>query len=98
LEFLTQNLADLPDDGVTTLVWHSVVWQYVDPAEREAIDALLAGYSRTRLVRASMEPEEVDGEWSFRVHLQRPGGPRVHAADAHGHGPPVHWTGARLPM
>jgi hypothetical protein len=101
LDFLTRELSDLPA-GLTTVVWHSVVWQYVDPAERRAVDALLerVGARATPeapLVRVSMEPERVgSGEYRFRVHLQRwPSGERVHVADAMGHGPPVVWTGAR---
>jgi hypothetical protein len=96
LEFLTRELAARSD--LTTLVWHSVVWQYVDPQERQAVDALLEEVgpaSGGRLVRASMEPERVGDQHVFRVRVQRwPGGDRVHVADCHGHGPPVRWTGA----
>lgn len=97
LHFLQRELAQRPA-GVTTVVWHSVVWQYVDPAERVAVDALLAetgarATEDTPLVRASMEPERVDGRWVFRVRLQRwPDGGTVHVADAEGHGPPVRWV------
>ncbi len=102
LEFLTDELST-PTPGVTTVVWHSVVWQYVDPAERAAVDALLqrAGSRATEdapLARVSLEPEKVGtGSFTFRVHVQRwPGGERVHVADALGHGPPVLWNGARI--
>ena len=102
LDFLTRRLVDLPA-GVTTVVWHSVVWQYVDPAERVAVDALLAavGAAATEaapLARISLEPERVAaGDFVFRVHVQRwPTGERVHVADALGHGPPVRWNGARI--
>jgi hypothetical protein len=100
LDFLTRELTRLPV-GATTVVWHSVVWQYVDPAERRAIDSLLdrVGACATEdapLARVSLEPERVGADdYTFRVHLQRwPTGERVHVADALGHGPPVHWTGA----
>ncbi len=93
LEFLTRELA--AQDDVTTVVWHSVVWQYVDPAERAAVDALLA-QAKGPVVRASMEPRTFDGELTFQVHLQRVGEAPVHVADCHGHGPPVRWTGATL--
>jgi hypothetical protein len=91
LEFLTRELTT----DVTTLVWHSVVWQYVDPAERAAVEALLA-QAPPSVVQAGMEPERVGDDWVFRVHLQRGGCPRVHVADAHGHGLPVRWTGANI--
>ena len=92
-EFLSRELAG--PQGVTTVVGHSVVWQYVDPAERAAVDALLdeaGAEAGPRLVRASMEPER-DGDVDlFRVRVQRwPGGERRAVADCHGHGPPVRW-------
>ena len=101
LDFLTRELSELPE-GVTTVVWHSVVWQYVDPAERRAVDALLerAGARATEsnpLVRLSLEPEKDDGVVTFRVKARRwPGGDVTHLADALGHGPPVLWTGERI--
>lgn len=97
LEFLTRELSQRPA-GATTVVWHSVVWQYVDPQERAAVDELLAEAGAAAgedapLVRASMEPERVDGRWVFRVRVQRwPGGGVAHVADALGHGPPVTWV------
>lgn len=101
-EFLDRELAELPA-GLTTVVWHSVVWQYVEPAQRRAVDALLARVGATAteaapLVRVSLEPEKVaGGDFTFRVHVQCwPGGERVHVADALGHGPPVRWTGAKI--
>jgi hypothetical protein len=95
LEFLTRELARHRDE-VTTVVWHSVVWQYVDPAERAAVDQLLQDVGRP-LVRVSLEPEAVDGSYVFRVLATcYPSGRRVHLADALGHGPPVRWTGARI--
>lgn len=98
LEFLTRELAVVPDD-VTTVVWHSVVWQYVDPAERREVDALLSGVSkRSRLLRVGLEPEQVGGgDYTFRVHAESRGR-RVHLADCLGHGAPVTWTGERLPL
>lgn len=102
LDFLTRELAELPE-GTTTVVWHSLVWQYVDPAERKAVEELLsrAGASATataRLARVSLEPTRIGGgPWTFQVYVQLwPGGRRAHVADALGHGPPVTWLGARL--
>jgi hypothetical protein len=102
LEFLTRELAELPA-GMTTVIWHSVVWQYVEPSERHAVDALIArvggaAVEEAPLARVSLEPEKIGGgDFMFRVHVQRwPSGRRVHVADALGHGPPVRWTGARI--
>jgi hypothetical protein len=93
LEFLSRELDGRFD--VTTVVWHSVVWQYVHPDERAAVDALLAACDGP-VVRASMEPNKVGEDHVFQVHLRRAGHEPVHVADCHGHGPPVRWTGATL--
>jgi len=102
LDFLTWELSELPAD-TTTVVWHSLAWQYIDPAERAAVnDVLSAAGARatdtSRLARVSLEPHRVGtGDTAFQVRVQTwPGGARVHVADAHGHGPPVRWLGASL--
>lgn len=97
LDFLTRELGK-PADDLTTVVWHSMVWQYIDPKERKAVDELLDHAGR-RLVRISLEPEAVDGTFLFRACASSyPGGRRVHLADASGHGPPVRWTGATMEL
>lgn len=93
LEFLQREL-DCGTD-LTTVVWHSVVWQYLHPDERAAVDALLEQCEGS-VVRASMEPSVIGGDHVFQVHLRRAGHAPVHVADCHGHGPPVRWTGAGL--
>ncbi|MDP9183100.1 MAG: DUF2332 domain-containing protein [Actinomycetota bacterium] len=96
LEFLDREL--LPRSGVTTVVWHSVVWQYVDPVERAAMDALIEARGATAtedapIAALAMEPAKVGGgEYEFQLHLTRwPGGKRRKVANVHGHGPPVVW-------
>ncbi len=95
--FLARELA-APVPGVATVVWHSVVWQYLDPAERDAVTGLLqaAGERATReapLARLSLEPDRPGEDGRFVVELTTwPGGHRRVLADAHGHGPPVHWA------
>jgi hypothetical protein len=93
--FLERELAE-PRSGVTTVVWHSVVRQYMAPAERERVDQLLteAGERATAaapLARLSLEP--VQGQFRFLVELTTwPGGRTRVLAEARGHGPPVEWT------
>lgn len=98
LEFLSRELS-VPRDDVTTVVWHSVVWQYVDADERREADALLRAVTRRgRVVHVALEPEQVGGgDYAFRVHAEARGR-RVHLADCSGHGPPVAWTGARIEL
>ena len=97
-EFLTRELAD-PVKGVATVVWHSVVWQYLPPDERAAVVRLLdeAGARatpRAPLARLTLEPDELgDGHFRFAVTLTTwPGGRRRVLAEARGHGPPVVWS------
>lgn len=46
------------DPDVLTVVWHSVVWQYLTPAERAAAeDAVAEAATRIPLAHAQMEPE-----------------------------------------
>ena len=96
--FLARELAE-PAPGVATVVWHSVVWQYLAADEREAVTALLgeAGARATPeapLARLSLEPDKVgDDRFRFQVTLTSwPGGVRTVLAEAQGHGPPVVWA------
>lgn len=96
--FLERELAT-PRPGVVTVVWHSVVRQYVEPAERDAMDALIedAGRRATKpapLAHLWMEPER--GEPRFWLGLRTwPGGRRRILAECQGHGPPVVWRPSR---
>lgn len=96
--FLARELAD-PVPGVVTVVWHSVVWQYLEPGERAQVERLLvqAGDRATPqapLARLSLEPERLAGEdFRFAVGLTTwPGGTSRLLATARGHGPPVSWS------
>ncbi len=95
--YLERELAT-PRPGVVTVVWHSVVRQYVDPVEWRRVRALLADAGaratpEAPLAQLSMEPEQVGGgSYVFRLELQTwPGGERRLLADCLGHGPPVTW-------
>lgn len=99
--FLERELSE-PAPGVLTVVWHSVVWQYLSEAERAATMRTLreAGERATAtapLAHLMLEPERsAAGGFTFGVHLQTwPGGPRRRIATAQGHGPPVVWAPVR---
>jgi hypothetical protein len=97
-DFLARELAG-PCAGVATVVWHSVVWQYLDERERDAIYDTLdqAGARATAsapLALLSFEPRRVDyGDWfAFLASLTIwPGEGRHVIAEGQGHGPPVTW-------
>jgi len=95
--FLERELA-APQPGVVTVVWHSVVRQYLDAQERARVTAVLdaAGGRATRqapLAHLALEPERVGaGSYDFRVVLQTwPGVGTRRLADCEGHGPPFAW-------
>ena len=95
--FLERELAE-PVPGVATVVWHSVVRQYLTPTERDALGAVLqqAGERATAqapLAQLSLEPERfTTGEFRFSLVLNTwPGGRTRVLAEAQGHGPPVVW-------
>ena len=96
--FLARELAE-PRPGIATVVWHSVVWQYLDPDERAAVRRLLRD-ARARatedapLAHLSLEPERVgDGQFRFQVQLRTgPGETTRLLAECKGHGPPVVWS------
>jgi hypothetical protein len=84
-----------PRDGVVTVAWHSVVWQYLPPDERTRVlaavqDAGRRATSAAPVAHLSLEPHpDQDG---FVVTLQTwPGGEQHVLADCSGHGPPVVW-------
>jgi hypothetical protein len=98
VEFLARELA-VPRPGVLTVVWHSVVWQYLGKTEREQVTDLLteAGDRATAaapLAHVAFEPNRPtpDRRYAFVGTLQTwPGdGERV-IAQGQGHGPPVVW-------
>ena len=92
LPWLTVRLAQ-PTAGVCTVVFHSIVMQYVDPDERTAIDALFgqAGARATAdapLARLALEPG--DDYAHLRLSLW-PQGCTMLLAECGYHGLPVRW-------
>ena len=91
--FLARALAD-PVPGVVTVVWHSVVMQYVEPGERARMDALIGdalarATPQAPVAHLSMEPRSRAS--GFDVRLRRCAGEDVLLATCQGHGPPVVW-------
>jgi hypothetical protein len=97
--FLERELAD-SWDGVATVVWQSVVWQYLEPMERNAVQKTLlnAGAKATSnapVAWLTFEPRRVnDRDWFvFLATLMLwPGSDERVIAEAQGHGPPVVWN------
>ena len=91
--WLQQRLSE-PTDAMT-IVWHSVVMQYMSPEERARIDAVLASADLPApLWRLGYEPARLEsGEIRFQLSAtehrgKKPGKPKV-IAHGEGHGPPI---------
>lgn len=85
-------------EGTTTVVWHSVVWQYLPAAERAAVsqrlEALGAGATPSRrLAHVAVEPVRRDPEPVFEVRLRFwPDGTSRLLGTTVPHGVPTRWT------
>ncbi|MCU1391159.1 MAG: hypothetical protein JWL72_4497, partial [Ilumatobacteraceae bacterium] len=93
-DWLAEQLtAGLAPDAVT-VVFHSIVWQYLPTATRDALRSTLnlAGEQATRsapLCWLRMEPATTDHA-DLRVTTW-PGGDTRHLADVGYHGADIHW-------
>jgi hypothetical protein len=97
-DWLAAQLAE-PRPGVLTVVWHSVVRQYIDFPERDAAQAVLARAAAAATPDAPLaylrfEPRRLDDRSvRFELLLTRwpgAGGDEL-LATAHGHGIPTTW-------
>ena len=87
-EWLPDALA-AAGDGELTVVWHSVMRQYVEPEEWEAIERALDG--QPDVVRLSMEPALAQhARMQLTVH-DPAGAPERRLAVCDDHGLPIRW-------
>ncbi len=87
-EWLPEVLGD-DRDGELTVVWHSVMRQYVEPEEWAAIERAIAG--RPGVVRLSMEPA-LDRQARMELTVHDPAdAPGTRLAVCDDHGLPIRW-------
>lgn len=88
------------EEDALTVLWHSVMWQYVDPPERDGILELVAALSAqssdsSPLLHLRLEPRrrKPGGEHEFLLaaDLCRGASKSTIVAHAAPHGPPVEW-------
>ena len=94
LPWLAAQLNDAPREGVTTVVVHSLVWQYLGDAQRQGIRALLDSVGERATPRAPlawlrMEPYP-NGSTELKLTLW-PGGVRRLLAQCQPHGATASW-------
>jgi hypothetical protein len=92
-EWLPDALATAGDsdgDGELIVVWHSVMRQYVEPAEWAAIERALDEHPN--VVRLSMEPaRSQEARMQLTVH-DPVGAPEIRLAGCDDHGLPIRWA------
>ncbi len=87
-----------PRPGVLTVVWHSVVWQYVSASERARGQQVLADAAARATRDAPLallvyESRRDDGRYRFDLLLRLwPAGIKVCLGHGGGHGIPFHWA------
>lgn len=91
--WLRDRLAEPIADQVLTVVWHSVVWQYLEPGERAAAEEVIAAASkRIALVHTAMEPPDLSRASHTDLTLTTYAGGVADTrklGTAHAHGMPV---------
>ena len=97
-EFVDQQLAAPQDGGVTRVLFHTVMWQYLPAATRDHITAAMeaAGAKATAerpLAWIKVETNRATFRHECRVRYWPGGDSEVQLAEAHPHGAWVDWQG-----
>ena len=91
-------LARPQEAGVTRVLFHTIVWQYLPEASQDAITAMMedAGHAASAerpLAWVSLETNRATFAHELRVRYWPGGDQAVHLANAHPHGAWVEWLG-----
>ena len=91
-------LARPQEAGVTRVLFHTIVWQYLPEASQDAITAMMedAGHAASAerpLAWVSLETNRATFAHELRVRYWPGGEQAVHLANAHPHGAWVEWLG-----
>jgi len=98
-DFVEQRLAAEQQEGVTRVLFHTIMWQYLPQATRDRITALMeaAGTQATAdkpLAWIRLETNRETFKHELRVRYWPGGEEWVQLAEAHPHGAWVEWKGA----
>ncbi|WAT18833.1 DUF2332 domain-containing protein [Aurantiacibacter sp. MUD11] len=98
-DFVEERLAEQQEPGVTRVLFHTVMWQYLPPATRERITAMMEAAGAKASAEKPLAWIRVEtNRATFRHELTVrywPGGEEwVQLAEAHPHGAWVEWQGA----
>jgi hypothetical protein len=97
--FVRQRLAAPQEPGVTRVLFHSIVWQYLPDATQqgitEAMESAGAAASADKpLAWIALETNRATFKHELRIRYWPEGGEAVKLAEAHPHGAWVEWLGA----
>jgi hypothetical protein len=98
VDFVRQMLTRPQEAGVTRVLFHTIVWQYLPDASQREIEAMMeaAGRSATAnrpLAWIALETNRATFAHELRVRFWPGGEEAVHLADAHPHGAWIKWRG-----
>ena len=96
--FVRQMLAREQEAGVTRLLFHTIVWQYLPVLSQREIEAMMEAAGRAATVERplawiALETNRETFAHELRVRCWPGGGEAVHLANAHPHGAWVEWLG-----
>lgn len=97
-EFVRDMLSRPQDEGVTRVLFHTIVWQYLPPATQDAIAEMMEEAARAAtperpLAWIALETNRATFAHELRVRYWPGGETEVHLANAHPHGAWVEWLG-----
>ncbi len=101
-EWVEQRLAEPQPAGVTRLLFHSIVWQYLPPAGRIRIEQAMAAagaaaQAESPLAWVMLETNRATFRHEIRVRYWPGGGVEAVLGEAHAHGAWLEWFGGSKP-
>ena len=98
-DFVSVMLARPQQDGVTRVLFHTIVWQYLPEVSRTAIEEWTETAGRVAspacpLAWIALETNRTTFAHELRVRFWPGGEQAVHLANAHPHGALVEWLEA----
>jgi hypothetical protein len=97
-EFVRERLAAPQKPGVTRVLFHSIVWQYLPEATQQSITEMMEAAGQTASVErplawVALETNRETFKHELRVRYWPGGANAVKLAEAHPHGAWVEWLG-----
>jgi hypothetical protein len=97
-DFVRERLAQPQDEGVTRVLLHSIVWQYLPDATQQAITAMMAeaggvATAARPLAWIALETNRETFKHELSVRYWPGGAEPVKLAEAHPHGAWIEWLG-----